>query len=97
MGLGFPIVSVFDKPTVFENLVTSHQTTKAVFAVKLNTHDPELTLGGLNLGAFDGTPVYTPVTQDGFWQIKFSSFKVGDSVVAGPTHALVDTVRLESI
>jgi hypothetical protein len=97
LGLGLPIISVFEEPTVFENLVASGQSSKAVFALKLNGHDNELTLGGLNPDAFSGTPIYTPVTSDGFWQIKINSFKVGDSVVAGPTQALVDSVRLKSM
>jgi hypothetical protein len=97
LGLGFPIISVFDAPSLLENLFTDRQASKAIFALKLNRHDPELTIGGINNNAFSGTPTYTPVTQDGFWQIKFSSFKVGDSVLAGPTHALVDSVRLEPI
>jgi len=94
LGLGYPIISVFDEPTVFENLVANGQASKAVFALKLNGHGNELTFGGLNPDAFTGTPIYTPVTQEGFWTIKFDSFKVGDSAVIGPTHALVDTVGL---
>jgi Eukaryotic aspartyl protease len=97
LGLGFPIISVFDEPTVFDNLVANGEASSSVFALKLNGHDDELTLGGLNPSAFSGTPVYTPVTQDGFWQIKLSSFKVGDEDLTGPTHALVDSVCLESI
>jgi Eukaryotic aspartyl protease len=97
LGLGFPITSVFDKPTVFENLVANGKASEAVFALKLNGHNDELTLGGLNPNAFRGKPIYTPVTSDGFWQIKIDSFKVGDSAVAGPTQALVDSVRLRSI
>jgi cathepsin D len=97
LGLGFPITSVYDAPTVLENLVSQHQLSETVFALKLNGENGEsgeLTLGGLNPDAFSGTPIYTPVTSDGFWQIKINSFKVGDSVVAGQTQALVDSVCL---
>jgi Eukaryotic aspartyl protease len=97
LGLGFPIVSVFDEPSVFENIITQGQATDAVFVLKLDRDQGKLTFGGPDPKAFHRTPIFTPVTQDGFWQIKFSSFKVGDEVLAGPTQALVDSVRLESM
>jgi Eukaryotic aspartyl protease len=98
LGLGFPIVSAFDAPTLLENLASQHQTTDSIFALWLkgdNGESGQLTLGGINPILFTGTPIYAPVSQDGFWQIKLSSFKVGDEVLTGPAHATLDSVCLE--
>jgi hypothetical protein len=100
LGLGFPIISVYNEPTVLQNLVSQHKISENVFALKLNGENGEsgeLTLGGLNPDAFSGTPIYTPVTGDGYWKFKINAFKVGDSVVDGPNTAFLDSVCLETM
>jgi cathepsin D len=97
MGMGFQSISDYNASPVFQTLVTEGQTTSGVFAFKLAESGSELTIGGLNSALYSGTPTYTPVTQQGYWQIQFSALKVGSSTVVGSTAAIVDSVRLESI
>jgi cathepsin D len=95
MGMGFQSISGYDAPPVFQTLVNQGKTTSGVFAFKLASSGSELTIGGLNSALYSGTPTYTPVTDKGFWQIKFSALKVGKTKVIKSTAAIVDTVRLE--
>lgn len=96
MGMGFQSISDYNAPPVFQTLVSEGQTTSGVFAFKLASSGSELTIGGLNSALYTGTPAYTPVTQEGYWQINFSALKVGSTKVLGSTAAIVDTVRLET-
>lgn len=93
MGMGFQSISDYNAPPVFQTLVGAGQTTSSVFAFKLASSGSELTVGGLNSALYSGTPTYTPVTQEGYWQIQFSSLKVGSTSVVGSTSAIVDSVR----
>jgi len=102
MGMGFPSTSVFNTPSLFQNLVAEGQI-RGIFAFKLEEKedneegDAQLNIGQLNSRLYHGDPTYTPVTQEGFWQIEFSALKVGDSTIVGPTQAIVDPVRFEPI
>lgn len=91
MGMGFQSISDYNAPPVFQSLVSQGQTSSPVFAFKLAESGSELTIGGLNSALYSGTPVYTPVTQQGYWQINFSSLKVGGTSVLGSTSAIVDS------
>jgi cathepsin D len=92
MGMGFQSISDYNAPPVFQSLVSAGQTSQSVFAFKLAESGSELTLGGLNADLYTGTPVYTPVTQEGYWQISFTNAKVGTTQVVGQTSAIVDSV-----
>ncbi|KAG8797102.1 hypothetical protein FRC20_005065, partial [Serendipita sp. 405] len=91
MGMGFQSISEYNAPPVFQTLVSGGQTSSGVFAFKLDESGSELTLGGLNSALYSGTPVYSKVTQQGYWQINFDSLKVGGSSVVGTTSAIVDS------
>jgi cathepsin D len=95
MGMGFQSISDYNAPPVFQTLVSQGKTTTGVFAFKLAESGSELTVGGLNSALYSGSPIYTPVTKQGYWQIQFSALKVGGSTVLGSTAAIVDSVRLE--
>lgn len=91
MGMGFQSISDYNAPPVFQTLVSEGQTTSSVFAFKLAESGSELTIGGLNSALYSGTPIYTDVTQEGYWQIDFDALKVGSKSVAGSTAAIVDS------
>ena len=95
--MGFQSISDYNAPPVFQTLVSEGKTTSSVFAFKLAGSGSELTLGGLNSALYSGTPTYTPVTQEGYWQIQFSSLKVGSTSVVGSTAAIVDSVCADCI
>ena len=92
--MGFQSISVYNAPPVFQTLVTEGQTSSSVFAFKIADSGSELSIGGLDSSVYSGTPAYTSVTQQGYWQISFSSLTVGGSSVVGSTAAIVDSVRV---
>jgi hypothetical protein len=99
MGMGFQSISKLNEPTFFQNLVKDRITYVGCFAFRL-VEPLSLTLGGIDpaLYVYTEEPTYTPVTHEGYWQIEFSSLKIGDaSVVEFPTPAIVDSVRLKPI
>jgi cathepsin D len=65
-----------------------------VFAFKLANSGSELSLGGLDPNVYSGTPTYTDVTLEGYWQINFDALTVDGSAVVGTTAAMVEPVRL---
>jgi len=97
MGMGFQSISKLNEPSYFQNLVKDRITTTGYFALRL-VAPFSLTLGGLDPSLYTGESTYTPVTREGYWQIEFSTLKIGDtSVVEFPTPAIVDSVRIEPI
>lgn len=91
MGMGFQSISEYNAPPVFQNLVSEGQTSSSVFAFHLAESGSELTIGGLDSSVYSGTPAYTSVTQQGYWQINFDSLTVGGSEAVGSTSAIVDS------
>jgi cathepsin D len=92
--MGFQSMSAYNAPPLFEKLVSQGQPTSAVFAFKMAKKGSEVSIGGLDSKAYSGTPFYTPITQEGHWQIHFDALSVEGTAVVGPTSAIVDTVRL---
>lgn len=89
--MGFQSISVYNAPPVFQSLVAQGQTTSSVFAFKLAESGSELSIGGLDSNAYSGSPTYTSVTKQGYWQITFSSLTVGGTSAVGSTTAIVDS------
>jgi cathepsin D len=87
-------MSAYNAAPLFHTLVSQGQTSKPVFAIKMAKKGSELSLGGLDPKAYSGTPIYTPITQEGHWQINFDALSVEGNIAVGPTSAIVDTVRL---
>src|SRR5277367_3694117 len=92
--MGFQNSSLFQAPTVFQNLVSEGKTSSAVFAFKLAKEGSELSIGGLDSSAYSGTPAYASVKGRGSWTIIFSSLTVDRSPVVNAAPAFVDPVRL---
>jgi len=90
--MGFQSISVYNAPPVFQTLVSQDQTSNPVFAFKLADSGSKLSIGGLDPSVYSGTPAYTSVTQQGYWQITFSSLTVGGSPVISSSTAVVDSV-----
>jgi cathepsin D len=91
MGMGFQSISEYNAPPVFQSLVAAGQTSDPVFAMKLTANGSELTLGGLAQELFTGEVTYTPVTQEGYWQINFDALNVKGKPVVSQTSAIVDS------
>jgi len=93
-GMAFQPASNYNKPPVFQTLVSEGQTSSPVFAFKFADIDSQLSIGGLDSSAYSGTPTYTNVTYPVFWQIAFSSLTVGGTSIVGGANAIVNSVRL---
>lgn len=92
MGMGFQSISEYNAPPVFQSFVKAGETTDPVFAMKLTANGSELTLGGLNQQLYTGEITYTPVTQEGYWQINFDALNIDGKQVVSQTSAIVDSV-----
>jgi len=96
LGLAFPVLSVNDVPTPFQNLVEAGQLDDNVFAFYLGNSrmdKGELTLGGVNPAYFTGDITWVPLLTATYWQITLSDFVIdGESFVGvGETKAIVDS------
>lgn len=62
---------------VFQTLMKQGKTSAGVFGFTLLTSGSELYLGGIDTSKFSGSLTYTPVTDEGYWQIKLGGASVG--------------------
>ncbi|KAL5527800.1 hypothetical protein ACEPAG_6601 [Sanghuangporus baumii] len=92
MGMAFQSISEFNKAPVFQSLLAQQQTTQGAFGFTLlETSDSELFIGGVDTSKISGDLTFTPVTQEGFWQISVDGADVGGQSVSGAQDAIVDT------
>jgi hypothetical protein len=61
------------------------------FAFKLTSSGAELSLGTLDTNAYTGSVTYTPVTQQGYWQVAMGSANVAGSAKVSNRQAIIDT------
>lgn len=54
-----------------------------------------MSLGTLDTNAYTGSVVYTPVTQQGYWQVAMGSANVGGSAKVSNRQAIIDTGKLK--
>jgi hypothetical protein len=80
--------------SVVQTMASQSQISSPLFAFKLERDGGVLSIGGLDPTVYSGTPTYTPLTQEGSWQITFDSFTVNGTSVVGSTSAIVDSVCL---
>jgi cathepsin D len=92
MGMAFRSLSAYNANPVFQNLVDQGQTTSPIFAMKLTTQDPELTLGGLVSVLYSGPITWVQVLNQQYWEIDFDSLQVNGEVVTGHSLCLIDSV-----
>lgn len=92
MGMGFQGISQFSASPVFQSLVAAGQVSQSVFSFALGgSSGPELFLGGINWSKLSGAITYTPVTQQGYWQVQMDGANVNGNRVTGSVAAIIDT------
>jgi len=69
LGLAFQSMSSYPASSLFESLVHEGKVTEPVFSIKLTSDGGELYLGGTNGDLYAGNIIYTPVTEEGYWQV----------------------------
>ncbi|KZT13266.1 acid protease [Laetiporus sulphureus 93-53] len=91
LGLAYPSVTSFHQPTVFQALMQENQIKNPVFAFKLGSDGPELMLGGINDDLHQGDITYTPVTQQGYWQVNIDGVSANGNKTLENVSAIIDT------
>ncbi|KAF9235756.1 aspartic peptidase domain-containing protein [Melanogaster broomeanus] len=67
------------------------QTDEPVFGFKLADSGSELFLGGINAALYTGEFSYTPVTQQGYWQVNMDSVKGNGQTLLSNIDSIIDT------
>lgn len=96
LGMAFPILSVNNVPTPFENLVTQNLIDIPEFSFYLSNcraDAGELTLGGTDPSHYSGSIEWVPLLAATYWQISLDDLQVtGTSFVGSNEHkAIVDS------
>ncbi|TFK45302.1 acid protease [Heliocybe sulcata] len=90
LGLAFQEISDYNAPPVFASFVQQAQTTQTVFTFRLtSSQGSELELGSSSLAG--NAVTYTPVTQQGYWQVNMQSVLVNGKNVLGQISAIIDS------
>ncbi|XP_075766109.1 gastricsin-like [Pelodiscus sinensis] len=81
LGLGFPAISSGGATTVMQGLMQENLISAPLFSFYLSGQEGiqdggELLFGGVNPNLYTGQIVWTPVTQDAYWQIGIQGFSV---------------------
>ncbi|KAI6103750.1 aspartic peptidase domain-containing protein [Pisolithus croceorrhizus] len=91
MGMAFESLSIYGANPVIQTLVNNNVISDPVFAFKLASSGSELRIGGINSALYSGSLTYTPVTQQGYWQISGDSISANGNVALSSFSAVVDT------
>ncbi|KAJ9126685.1 hypothetical protein QFC24_001715 [Naganishia onofrii] len=91
VGMAYQSLSTERAPPLFSTLYSQGAVSSGLFAFKLTASGAELSLGGLDANAYTGAVTYTPVTQQGYWQVAMGSANVGGSAKVSNRQAIIDT------
>ncbi|XP_053883331.1 gastricsin-like [Malaclemys terrapin pileata] len=81
LGLGFPAIAAGGATTVMQGLIQENLLSAPLFSFYLSGQEGiqdggELLFGGIDSNLHSGQIVWTPVTQDAYWQIGIEGFSV---------------------
>ncbi|KAI0272452.1 aspartic peptidase domain-containing protein [Gloeopeniophorella convolvens] len=92
LGLGFPSISKFGQPPVFNTLIAEGILNAPAFGVYLADSGGELFLGGTNPNLYQGGFTFVPVTKEAYWQVTLDEITVDDRPVLLSTFpVIIDT------
>ncbi|KAF7350721.1 Asp-domain-containing protein [Mycena sanguinolenta] len=94
LGLAYNTISVNGIVPPFYNMIAQDLIDEPVFSVRLGSDDDggEVTLGGIDQGAYTGTIQYVPVRRRGVWEVELGAFTFdGDNLDLENTGAVIDT------
>ncbi|OJA19217.1 hypothetical protein AZE42_06771 [Rhizopogon vesiculosus] len=91
MGMAFESISKYGANSVFQTLVSQGAVPEPVFALKLASSGSELRVGSVNSALYKGSFAYTPVTQQGYWQVAGDAIEINGTEVVKGFSAVVDT------
>ncbi|KAG0691635.1 aspartic peptidase domain-containing protein [Suillus ampliporus] len=93
-GFAFQQISAFGAPSIFKTLSDNGVLPENVFSVKLSSTSgqSELYIGGTNTELYDeDTLTYTPVTEQGYWQVNLEAVSRDGSTVTDDAASIIDT------
>ncbi|KAF9218703.1 acid protease [Gyrodon lividus] len=91
LGMAFQTLSRYNQRPFVQNLVNEHRTGEPVFAFNFAAPGPELYLGGTNPAMYTGDFTWTPVTQQGYWQVNIDSVVGNGQNVLTNVAGIIDT------
>ncbi|XP_024887868.1 aspartic proteinase-like, partial [Temnothorax curvispinosus] len=97
LGMGYPALSTFEEPTVFQNMIDKHVVSRPIFSFYLNRNHTdviggELILGGTDSSHYEGEFTYVNVTEKKYWQITMDKFQIKNYTSCSEgCQAIVDT------
>ncbi|XP_037354330.1 pepsin B-like [Talpa occidentalis] len=99
LGMAYPRLASGNSPTVMEEMLQQGQLTQPIFSFYFSRNPTyqyggELILGGVDTQLYSGQIVWTPVTQELYWQIGIEEFAIGYQATGwcnGGCQAIVDT------
>ncbi|XP_003784077.1 pepsin B-like [Otolemur garnettii] len=83
LGMAYPAIAVGNAPTVVQDMLQQNQLTQPIFSFYFSRqptaqYGGELILGGVDSQLYSGEIVWTPVTQEMYWQIAIQEFSIGN-------------------
>ncbi|XP_066479773.1 gastricsin-like [Tiliqua scincoides] len=99
LGLAYPAISAGGATTVLQGLIQENLLDAPLFSFYLSGQEStqyggELVFGGVDTSLYSGQIVWTPVTQEAYWQIGIQSFYIGNQITnwcSQGCQAIVDT------
>ncbi|KAN0101218.1 Merops: A01.UPA [Tylopilus felleus] len=91
MGMAFPSISSYPATPVFNSLIEQGVVSEGAFSFKLASSGSELYLGGANSALYTGSFTYTPVTQQGFWQVNMDGVVGNGQTILSNVDSIIDT------
>ncbi|XP_024882810.1 lysosomal aspartic protease-like, partial [Temnothorax curvispinosus] len=97
LGMGYPDLSEFEVPSVFQNMIDQYVVSQPIFSIYLNRNENdviggELILGGTNSSHYEGEFTYVGVTHEDYWQFKMDKIQVKNYTFCSEgCQAMVDT------
>lgn len=91
LGMAFQSISSSNASTFFQSLVSQGQIDEPVFSLKLSSSGSELYLGGANSALYTGDFTYTPVTQQGYWEVNLNGIEGNGQTILSNIDAIIDT------
>ncbi|XP_071646227.1 lysosomal aspartic protease-like isoform X1 [Temnothorax longispinosus] len=97
LGMGYPDLSEFEVPSVFQNMIDKHVVSQPIFSFYLNRNltdvfGGELILGGTDPSHYESEFAYVNVTKKKYWQITMDKFQIKNYTSCSEgCKAIVDT------
>ncbi|EJT97978.1 acid protease [Dacryopinax primogenitus] len=91
MGLAWPQLSVYPATPFVFNLNNQGALSSGSFSFKLAESGSSLFIGGADSSLYTGSFSYTPVTEQGYWEVTTNSLKIGGTTVASNQNSIVDS------